>query len=492
MRPLTSGILLAALSVTMYSTGMVLEKLATRRLPSIHARRGLQMVATLARDPLWLLGFVLLVLGLGTQVLALTLAPISIVQAVAACGIALFLVLSHFVLGERLSKFEYAGIVAILFSLVLLGLSVDPSDDVVAGSTSLLTIFGVAIPAVMVGVFLFLLTDRLNLSKARNSHLRAPLFGLSSGLLYGVAALGVKEVSTIVKQHGLVDGIPRVLESPAFYLFLASTVLGFLVFQTALQRTTASVFVPVNNVTSSCYFIIAGTVLFHEHLPRTAGPLVLRLGAFAMILLGLMILAVSRSVVTADTGQLIPDHGEGSESERDVVTEAERVLGGHDGDDDAERELVSAGTGGSRARPRSTRPRRCRRSVRAARRGRPHRRQHDSRAARLARGPRSRRSRGPLRPAAVRVLDPDAGARLSARRRSANADRLWRRRQRRVGAGQDRGRRDPGAGLHRPHLSRPGADRRDSRRNLRRPPNDVARSPELVGTRAREWAAGEG
>jgi diguanylate cyclase (GGDEF)-like protein len=347
MRPVTSGILLEALSVTMYSTGMVLEKLATRRLPSIHARRGLQMVATLTRDPLWLLGFALLVLGLGTQVLALTLAPISIVQAVAACGIALFLVLSHFVLGERLTKFEYVGIVAILSSLFLLGLSVDSSDDVVTGSTSLWTIFGVGIPAVMVGAFLFLFTDRLNLSKARSPHLKAPLFGLSSGLLYGVAALGVKEVSTIVKQNGLFDGTPRVLESPAFYLFLASTVLGFLVFQTALQRTTASVFVPVNNVTSSCYFIIAGTVLFHERLPKTGAALVLRLGAFAMILLGLLILAVSRSVVSADTGQLISDNSEGPASESDVVTEAERVLVGHDGDDDAERDMATASAGGS-------------------------------------------------------------------------------------------------------------------------------------------------
>jgi GGDEF domain-containing protein/drug/metabolite transporter (DMT)-like permease len=298
---LTAGILLATLSVTANATGMVLEKLASRRLPSIHARQGLRMITTLARDPLWTAGFVLLIFGLGSQVLALTVAPIDIVQAVAACGVSVFLLLSHFVLRERLSKFEYLGIALILLSLLLLGFSVDPHDDRVTTANSVLSIFSVAIPALIVGLTVFILTDRIKVTSARGAHVKAPLFGISSGLLYGVAALGIKEISTIVTQHGLVDGIPRILESPGFYLFLGSTVLGFLVFQTALQRTTASVFVPVNTVTSSCYFIVAGTLLFHERLPSAMVPLILRLGAFVLILLGLLILAASKSIESAET-----------------------------------------------------------------------------------------------------------------------------------------------------------------------------------------------
>ena len=232
--------------------------------------------------------------GLGIQVLALTLAPISIVQAVAACGITLFLVLSHFILGERLTRVEYLGIAAILASLLLLGLSVNASDNHVSGSASLAGIFGISVPAMIVGVTLFLLTDRINAATPRRAHLKAPLFGLSSGLLYGTGALALKEVSTIVKHHGLVDGVPRVLASPGLYLYLISTCLGFLVFQTALQRTMASVFVPVNNVTSSAFFIVLGTMLFHEHLPSAETPFLLRLGSFALILVGLVILAFGK------------------------------------------------------------------------------------------------------------------------------------------------------------------------------------------------------
>jgi diguanylate cyclase (GGDEF)-like protein len=296
---LTAGIALASLSVTSNATGMVLEKYATRRLPSIHARQGFRMISVLARDPLWVIGFVCLMFGLGTQVLALTLAPIDIVQPIAACGIALFLVMSHFVLRERLSTFEYFGISAILLSLLLLGFSVNSQDDLVTGSTSAIRVFSVALPALIAALVIFALTDRIHVSSVRSAHIKAPLFGISSGLLYGVAGLGVKEVSTTVRQYGLIDAVPRILASPGFYLLLGSTALGFLVFQTALQRTTASVFVPVNTVTSSCYFIIAGTLLFHERLPTAAGPLVLRLGAFLLILFGVLILAASRSLVGA-------------------------------------------------------------------------------------------------------------------------------------------------------------------------------------------------
>ena len=277
---------------------------------------------------MWLLGFTLLFLGLGTQVLALTLAPISIVQAVAACGITLFLVLSHFVLGERLSKIEYLGIAAILASLLLLGMSVNASDDHVSGSARLAGIFGLSVPAMILGVIVFLLTDRLNATTPRRAHLKAPLFGLSSGLLYGVGALALKEMSTIVNHHGLVDGAPRVLISPGIYLFLVSTCLGFLVFQTALQRTMASVFVPVNNVTSSSFFIVFGTMLFHERLPSAETPFLLRLGSFALILVGLAVLALGKKP-TAYEEATIEVEGAPSASSIEVAVHAGTNGGGN-------------------------------------------------------------------------------------------------------------------------------------------------------------------
>ncbi|MGH9172168.1 MAG: DMT family transporter [Acidimicrobiales bacterium] len=294
---LLAGMALAVLSTVFNNSGMVVEKLAIRRMPELHARRTVEMATTLFRAPLWILGFALLILGSGTQVLALTDAPISIVQAVAACGIVLLLVLSHFVLGDRLGRHEYAGMAMVLVALVLLGLSVDRHTDKVTTTGSFGALVAVAVPALLVSTGFFLAAERVQGASVRRARLRAPLFGVSSGLLYGVAGLGVKEVSTIVQQHGLIAGIPHIMTSPAVYIVVALSAVGFLMFQTALQRCAASILVPVNNVTGSAFFIVLGGYIFHEPLPDAAAPLVFRLLAFAMIIVGLVTLALGKEMV---------------------------------------------------------------------------------------------------------------------------------------------------------------------------------------------------
>jgi hypothetical protein len=57
-----------------------------------------------------------------------------------------------------------------------------------------------------------------------------------------------------------------------------------------LQAGQASIVVPVSNVTGSVYFIIAGTWLFHEHLPASPGRLGLRLAGIALAVLVLVVL----------------------------------------------------------------------------------------------------------------------------------------------------------------------------------------------------------
>lgn len=259
-------------------------------------RRSVAMIRVLFRSTLWDLGFVLLVVGLATQVLALSLAPISLVQGVAASGIVLLLVLSHFVLGDRLGRFEYLGIAAVGVALACFGLSVDSHADQ-ASSLGTLTglVFGAA-PGVLAGFLFFFAAERIRGSSLRRVRLRTPMFATASGLLYGVAALGLKAVSTIVERRGLIASIPHILVSPALYLFIVSASLGFLLFQTALPMSLASILVPINNVIASAYFIVVGTVVFHEHLPSATGPLIFRLMGFTAIVFGLGALAMGGEI----------------------------------------------------------------------------------------------------------------------------------------------------------------------------------------------------
>jgi drug/metabolite transporter (DMT)-like permease len=293
-----AGIGLAVISAICYSCGLVMEKLALTRLPTVHARRAGAMLRILAGSPLWVAGFVLLLGGLGLQVLALSVAPISLVQPIFASGIVLLVILSHIVLDDHLGTAEWVGIAIVVVALVCLGLSVDSTVDRAGESASLVAVVVTVIPTAVVALLVFAAADRGERTR-RSTSWRAPMYGLAAGLLYGVAGIGIKGLSTVVQQHGLVATVPRAFASPYLYLLILGAGSGLFLFQTGLQRSPAPVIVPVNNVVSSAYLIALGTVLYGEHLPTATGPLVLRLIGFAGVVLGLGALALGEDVELA-------------------------------------------------------------------------------------------------------------------------------------------------------------------------------------------------
>jgi drug/metabolite transporter (DMT)-like permease len=104
---LATGVLFAALAALAYEIGYVLQALGARAAPSAHPGAGL--LASLVRQPTFLAGAVIGVLGFALQVLALRHAPLAIVQPILALGLIALLVLARVVLGERPGRREAAG-----------------------------------------------------------------------------------------------------------------------------------------------------------------------------------------------------------------------------------------------------------------------------------------------------------------------------------------------------------------------------------------------
>jgi drug/metabolite transporter (DMT)-like permease len=107
------GALAAAGAAACYETSYVLQALEARRVP---VRETLQasLLARLARRPLWLGAIALAAAGWPLQLLALSLAPLTLVQPVIALGVVVLLVLAVVILHERVGRREIlasAGIV---------------------------------------------------------------------------------------------------------------------------------------------------------------------------------------------------------------------------------------------------------------------------------------------------------------------------------------------------------------------------------------------
>lgn len=305
---LSMGVILGCASAASANAGVVVEKLAMRRMSQFEARKTTEMVRRLIRSPTWVLGFSMIAAGLILQVLALSLASISVVQAVAPTGTVLLLLLSHFVLGDRLRRAEYVGIGALVAALGLLLFSLDSHSDQATGSAQVSTLLAITIPTACASFVCFVWASRVRGAAGHSRKVRAPIYGVATGLLYGCAALDMKSISTLVQHWGVGRALPHIVVAPVFYLFLATTVLAFLMFQMALQRSITSVLVPVSSVLSTAYFIIVGDALFHEHLPSAPLSLSLRLASFGLLAFGLLCLTVVNERQPPELEGADPEH----------------------------------------------------------------------------------------------------------------------------------------------------------------------------------------
>jgi len=288
------AVAVALLATTAYHLGLILEKRALRGMPAIDARRPIALIRTLLSAPAWLAGFALMLCGFGLQVVALTLAPVSVVQPVLGSGVVILVVLSRIVLRERLGRVELACVLTMALAIAAIALSAIGSAGRVGHEASGLLIAAVAIPTCLVALSL----GASSLRSAAGGRHRFPAIGVSygvaSGLLYGVATLAIKALSGTLFQHAgsAIGLVLAVAGSPYPYVTVGCSAVALLIFQTGLQRCRVSIVGPVSNITGSVFFMIAGTLLFGERLPAEPGELLLRLGG--ILAAGVVVVVLSR------------------------------------------------------------------------------------------------------------------------------------------------------------------------------------------------------
>jgi hypothetical protein len=286
------GIPLALMTTSAFNAGLILEKRALDQMPALNVRDVKTVVVSLLANRAWLGGFALMLTGLACQVIVLTFEPISLVQPIIASGLALSLVLSRLVLRERLGNAETWCVTAMVVSLVLLALSQGSDSAGTAQSGSTAAVVAFIVPSIAAGLVIAAMPLRRRQGRHRSAA-TGICAGIGTGLLYGVASLTTKGLSGILaRSHTAGSLVAGILFSPYLYLFGACSAAALLLYQAALQACRASILIPVSNVMSGLYFVIAGTWLFHEHLPASPAKLALRLTGIAVA--GIVLVLLSR------------------------------------------------------------------------------------------------------------------------------------------------------------------------------------------------------
>src|SRR3954454_2196738 len=117
------ALFLTLISACAVNWGYVTEHRAAAALPRLSPGRPARSLSVLLRSRLWLLGFAAESTGFGLYVVALALAPLALVQAVAAGGIGVLAVLVARTTGRRLEPRERVGVAMAIAGLALLGIS---------------------------------------------------------------------------------------------------------------------------------------------------------------------------------------------------------------------------------------------------------------------------------------------------------------------------------------------------------------------------------
>jgi hypothetical protein len=259
-----AGLVLALASAGALNWSYYTQHGAASALPPLSLRRPVHSLALLFRNRRWLAGFVIGIGGWGLYVAALALAPLSLVQAAAAGGIAVLAALVG-----RLSRRERIAVVVAIAGLFLLGLSlVGVSAPSSHGSWPAVAAWmgaSVGAAAFAAGPLARVLAGGAGL-------------GVAAGVLYAAGDVGTKAA---------VVGGGRLAFVPAL---LACHGLAFIALQLGFQRGGALATAGMATLWTNALPIAAGSMLFGESLPGGLRG-VARVAAFACVVIGAAALA---------------------------------------------------------------------------------------------------------------------------------------------------------------------------------------------------------
>jgi hypothetical protein len=277
------GLLLAFVSALAVNWAYSREHDAAAGMPAFSPRHPRRFVAMLFADRRWLIGFATESAGWLVYVAALRLAPISLVQAVCASGIAVLAFATAHGRPSMLARHEQIAVAVAFAGLVLLALSlVGTRQPDHAPDPAAVTIWLVC----SAGAALVLAVSSLGLA-------RAPALGLAAGLLFAGGDISAKLV--------VYGGIWFVAAAPLIVCYA----LGTSVLQGGFQHGDALTAAGLATLATNAVPIAAGFLVFGEQLPHGAKG-TLQLAAFASLVVSAAFLARVTRPAAARRSQFVP------------------------------------------------------------------------------------------------------------------------------------------------------------------------------------------
>jgi hypothetical protein len=275
------GLVLALLTAFGSVAGFLYKFRGAREAPAVELRRPWHSTVELFRSPLYALGIVIALASWGLHVGALTLAPISLVQSVIAGGLVLLTVVADRLFGIAVTRREWICVALTAAGLAFLAATLDGD----AGSAhshytpSTLAIYLVVLSAAAIALVAFSNIGGAGRGKSGSGGARPAMLAVSAGLLWAASDTSIKALSSHLSRLGF-----GVLVHPLAFVILVASLVGLLISARSLQLGDAVPMIALTSAAANLTTIAAGPIVFGEPLPSSNLGIVVRLLAFAFVI----------------------------------------------------------------------------------------------------------------------------------------------------------------------------------------------------------------
>jgi drug/metabolite transporter (DMT)-like permease len=240
--------------------------------PPVRVRHPLRSAVGLFRSRWFAIGWILALVAWGLHVEALSLAPLSSVQAILSGGLVFLAVLAERFFGFHLGRRQWAGVMVTAAGLVVLGVTAKTEGPQRA---SLAALIAVETGILALGVALVRVSTRHDVDHRPE----ALLLATAAGVLFGVSDVAIKYLT-----HA--PGPLLGLLSPWTLTALVSFVISFYASARSLQLGAPVEVIAITSVAANLAAIFGGILVFGE--PVGSGPvgIAARVVAFCLVIAG--------------------------------------------------------------------------------------------------------------------------------------------------------------------------------------------------------------
>jgi hypothetical protein len=272
---------LGVLASVLLAGGLLMMKSRSSALPPARAGAIFRTVLIWIRDPVWIGGLGVQVLGYALYVASLSNAPVSLVAVMMQGGIALFVIFAVLFLHERATPREWTGIVGIIGAMVMLAFSLD--SGAVGTSVNVKSLSAFTAISLGLAVMPFV-----------TAHLRRGgiATAIASGIAFGLGSLYTKPLADTFAAHASTGPMLRMFVQPWLYLISAANIAGLILLQNSFHGARGIIAMPLSSAVSNLVPIVGGMLAFGEALPADPIGASLRVAAFALTVASSALLAV--------------------------------------------------------------------------------------------------------------------------------------------------------------------------------------------------------